>query len=374
MQLSRVNYFFIALSLVLSLCNEVYAQCKFHSESSVQSTVNLTIPLKVQNLTLGTEVPTGYIFYRDGYTPTNGEVIVVCTEAIPEVVNKQLTNTSLPLSDYNVAPFAGKVYETGVPGIGIAFDHPDYPFLAEGGEVFPYDEELYCGGWPTDCYVDPLVFYYSVVLLKTGPIHSGVINGADLPCAEQTMGTVDSRVTVVKTCFTGSLAITAETCEILQPDIAVNLGSHDISANLDSISDMPWVDFSIRLTNCPEFHGYGFYDSEYSQTQTDGFPNVISYNLTSMTSVINANKGIISIDDTLSDSASGVGIQIAAFIYDSYYNQSDYIPVSLGRWHGLYNEELSNLVINLAARYVFTKGEVKPGKANAKMVFTINYY
>ena len=370
MQMSKVNYFFISISLVLGLFNNVYAECTFNPESTVQNTLNFTIPLKTQKMTLGTELPLAS-FYIDWFDPIPAApVIIDCTEPLSEyeVIHKRLTS-SLALADDSHINFAGgvagKMRETGVPGIGVLV------ISSIGGQhAFPSEfDQVYCGPVSTQCVIDSQHMHrldFALQLYKLGPTSSGIINGSDLPCIEQSIASGASQLTITRACFTGSMVITAETCNIMQPDIIVNMGRHVIA---DNLSDMPLVKFNIDFANCPQFHGRRFTNFHHDLDSYVTTKNRFEYSFMPMTSIIDASNGIIAIDDTLVDSASGVGIQI--FYYSDQFDKYD--NVSFDRIN--YDIIEDEIKLGLAAKYVLTGpiDEVTPGKANAKVVFTINY-
>jgi len=259
MQMSKVNYFFISISLVLGLFNNVYAECTFNPDSTVKNTLNFTIPLKMPNMTLGTELGANTI-YTDWFAPIPAApVIFDCTEPVSNVIHERLI-TSLPLADDSnlhsnqLNIFAGKIHETGLPGIGVGVRAGIY-----GSQAFPSDyHRVSCGPVPTQCVIgsDYLEsFNFALHLFTLGPTASGIINGSDLPCLEQSVGSGASELIITRACFSGSMVIAAETCNIMQPDMTVNMGSHVIS---DNLSYMPLFKFNIDFANCPQFHVTGF--------------------------------------------------------------------------------------------------------------------
>ncbi|WP_419236366.1 fimbrial protein [Serratia fonticola] len=93
--------------------------------------------------------------------------------------------------------------------------------------------------------------------------------------------------------------------------------------------------------------------------------------LTPTTSVIDAANGIMAIDSSVSGAAAGVGIQIG-------WGNSSQTP-TLFNFAGeqtltLPKDGSPTIRVPLAARYIQTATSVSPGKANGKVVFTINYY
>jgi type 1 fimbria pilin len=178
--------------------------------------------------------------------------------------------------------------------------------------------------------------------------------------------------------FQGKVTISAPTCTT--PDVSVNLGSYEIGEHFRGLnSTTPWKDASIALTNCSTF--YGFYNSTNSplildyntlrKTSTSSLNNSVGVRLTPITKALDAANGVMAIDSTVSGAASGVGIQLG-------WGESTQAPTLFN-----FSEEQSlalpkdgspTIRIPLAARYIKTATTPTPGRANGKVVFTINYY
>lgn len=97
--------------------------------------------------------------------------------------------------------------------------------------------------------------------------------------------------------------------------------------------------------------------------------NSIGVRLTPVTSIIDSTNGIIGLDSSLPDAASGVGIQIGwgtppSVLFDLSQEKSLSLP----------KDGSTTINVPLSARYIQTSTTVTPGKANAKVVFLINYY
>jgi type 1 fimbria pilin len=228
-------------------------------------------------------------------------------------------------------------------------------------------------------------------LVKTGPLVPGnySISAANFPTVRQGLDVSQTSHTNAAAIsglplyywtfsFQGNITISAQTCTT--PDVNVNLGSYDIGEHFSTTNaTTPWVDASINLTNCPTF--YGFYNSTNApllmnyntgaSTTTTSLNNSVGVRLTPTTTVLDAANGIMAIDSMVSGAASGVGIQLGwgeSAQAPTLFNFSAEQNVTLPK------DGSSTIRIPLAARYIKTAANPTPGKANGKVVFTINYY
>jgi type 1 fimbria pilin len=291
-----------------------------------------------------------------------------------------------PLSGWNSAPFPGAVYQTNIPGVGVALS------WSSGGSavtttkyVFTFTNATFnivasSGGHS----INSPIRYLS--LIKIGNLVPGnyTIDAASLPSAKLFYDNPSNGLNVISGFpittniinFQGSLTITAPTCTT--PDVNVDLGTHEIHKTLTGKgSATPWVTSDIILTNCPIFHGY--YDNtrttvlfEYGNDNVqsaESLNNNIGIRLTPTTSIINGASGIMSLSAS-ADSATGVGIQIAAG--DS--GNPVLFNFAQERKQALPKDGTTTLKVPLVARYIQTEDRVTPGRADGKVTFTINYY
>lgn len=335
------------------------------------------ISLNSSPISVGVDMPVGSILYRAQYR-AGGSSGVTCDAPITQLegwVNYR--STPLPLSSWTGNGLGGKVYETGVPGIGVIItqlngDIPTY--------IFPIMENIFTGnGSITGLSVG---HGYTIWLIKTGPISSGTIYGSNLPTVQAyippTAGYTGFPLIIGTLSFTGSLIVINNTC--VTPDVNVELGSHDIREFTGIGSSTPWVASSIILNSCPPFRGYygkGNYSLQLtgSGAITDSGErtnNLLDVALTPGNAVINSQEGIMAVSTLTSDPvASGVGIQLgwggpAQAVPFNFGLNKVYIPT--------FNSSASSYEIPLSARYIQTDGKVLPGRADGKIVFTINYY
>lgn len=108
-----------------------------------------------------------------------------------------------------------------------------------------------------------------------------------------------------------------------------------------------------------------------SSTVTASTNNSIGVRLTPTTDVLDAVNGIMAIDSTIAGAATGVGIQLGwgdssqtPTLFNLATEQSMTLP----------KDGSPSIRIPLAVRYIQTAVNPTPGRANGKVVFTVNYY
>lgn len=334
-----------------------------------------SFPLQGGNITVGNELPVGSIIYRQNITSTKDYANAPhgsCDGSGPYTDRQYiyLTNTPQSLSSWQGGTFSGKIYNTNIPGIGVV--------IARGNTgVSPTAWE-----WYTDTRASiPHVQVWTtitMILIKTGNITPGSVNGSSLPTVTiRNDYTVANASTVVFTWkpytvkFSGSLKVISQTCSV--PDYTVQLDSWDISEIIPKGAS-EWRDASIKMTNCPRF--YGYIDNAFSTVHLTGAisglkytANAIGLKLSALYGNIDAAKGIIKLEPSI-NSAKGVGIQLASgnTATNTLFNLNNEQRISVS------NSASTSLTIPLVARYVKTDNNVTAGKADSKVIFTINYY
>ncbi len=217
--------------------------------------VEVNVPLNGLALAVARDQEDGAILYQQRIDDQNAAFDVACAnDATASGAERQwLSVTPLPKAAWNAgpytgpdggpyaspyaSPYAGHVYQTGVPGIGVAFTSVPgepwdriRPFVSVGARWHP---RLQAG----------------IVLIKTGPVSPGGIAGADLPTAELDIVSNGHTVTLARIRFVGRLAVVASTCAT--PDVAVPLGQHAAEAFAGKGTGTLWRSFSIDLRHCP---------------------------------------------------------------------------------------------------------------------------
>ncbi|WP_081082396.1 fimbrial protein [Burkholderia diffusa] len=327
----------------------------------------LVAPLNVNALTVGRDVPNGTVLYRQTVRPMSPRVTCSNVGTIATITkNFKLPTTPLPLANWNGSPYPGHVYQTGVPGIGIA--------LWYAGNPFPWTTTSdNCGGLTVSCNWTIETAQFDISVIKIGPVSPGVIQASNFPTVQIDWVT-DNTLTVQRTSFTGSINIVAQTCTT--PDVNVDMGAHQTRAFTGAGSATPWRDFSIQLQNCPAFYrSYAYVQNNDSATGWSSSvatnPNVLGFTLAPSTPIINPAQGIVGLSPAMSGpaTATGVGLQVAT---------ASNVPVS-------FNTVMSSGItptatsgasysIPLRARYIQTGSSAPtPGPANTSIMFTINY-
>lgn len=348
--------------------------CKFDSSNP---TGNLgliaTMPLSGGNLTVGRDVPVGAEVYRQTYSPSS-ELLVTCNGITTDVTERNyFSRLPLPSANWNSGPYAGKVYQSGVPGIGVA--------IWRGASVLPYDWNWgNCTGWTVTCTIRLYPFSNSmtVSLIKTGPVSAGTVNGANFPSIARDLIS-DTTLQAIRVNFVGSINIVSRTCST--PDVSVPMGTHIVNEFSGKNTFTPWIDFNIALNNCPAFNGYYQADGPIwtgsgSQGTVDNLNsrknNTLQVRLDPTLAAINPSQGILALNPSAqgnAPAATGVGLQVA---------DSNGGPLSLAILHASgitpRAQEGASYSIPLKARYIQTEDHVTAGPANATATFTIDYY
>ncbi|AHG19337.2 oxidoreductase [Chania multitudinisentens RB-25] len=376
----------LAAGLLMSISHSSWAvkSCALRSDMSPAS---LTVPLSPPVISAGADIPIGTIIYQGSWFDAPFMAVDCPSDGNVGVANWAVAILQAPyaLSGLNTGPFAGAVYQTSIPGIGVAISRYNNRAAATLGAMGYRDEDIEIGTLGGEVNFSGATRYIS--LIKIGPLTPGSysLSAASLPTASDNM--VNSRsgaaipglpIQLNRVTFQGNLTISTQTCTT--PDVTVGLGTHDIRDNFSGInSTTPWVDASISLTNCPTF--YGFYNQTNTTrmmnfttgvgTVSSSINNSIGVRLAPTTEVIDAANGIMAIDSTVPGAASGVGIQIGwgdssqtPTLFNFAAEQTQILP----------KDGSPTIRVPLAARYIQTATTPTPGKANGKVTFTINYY
>lgn len=354
------------IGLMLSiLSSTVLADCIFIDGTN---TVDRTVPLIGANITVGRDVPLGTVLFKQSFL--SSRLNVRCDVGIYNIVrDRKLTSIPLPLSSWSGAN-AGKVYESGVPGIGVYF-------FAEGQALPDANTFPNCGGGINFCNHFPDLAF-DLFLIKTGDVSPGTIQGALLPSMENDWIGPTNTLILQRVGFVGSMNVVSRTC--ITPDVNVPLGTHSIGEFSGVGSGTAWKTFNISLNNCPAFHGT-FPGNPQPQFDADGdviteqgrASNVLGFRLDPTDGMVDAANGIISLTPAPSGflpAATGIGIQIGTG--DAVPAP---VPLATIRSSGIATTatEGGSYVIPLSARYIQTASALTPGPANGAVVFTIDY-
>ncbi|MHC8308716.1 fimbrial protein [Pseudomonas sp. GT1P32] len=365
----------LALGGLLGLSQSVMATCV--NSGAVADRV---ISLQVANLTVGRDVPLGSRFYRQEFS-ANLPNSMLCTSASGGVTFEDRSRWvvgPMRLASWNTGPLAGKVYESGVPGIGVAF--------FAGGAWMPGASNIQytnCGtNNPCSVSLDGLSVSVLELVKISDVVGSGVISGNSFPAYEHFIYQDGASYPYLRSSFSGSINVVSRTCQT--PNVEVDMGVHKVSAFSQANSATPWKDFFITLNNCPTFYGTNpringnwavqFNTSNIPETRaTPSKSNSLQVNLTGTVPAVDTSLGILALNSAEAGSgwaATGVGIQVA---------DANGVPVQIGpnTWIpsgvATQSREGASYTIPLKARYLKTTGPVGAGQANATVHFTISY-
>ncbi|NBJ36118.1 type 1 fimbrial protein [Serratia fonticola] len=381
----------IGLLLLMSASNSAWAAVVCSPMNGSPRTDNVT--LSPSAISAGSDLPVGTVIYQGRWVSgSTGLSVMSCDSPTDTSMWLNIAWTvelaPLPLANWAGSPFGGAVYQTSIPGVGIAIsrnNNGDAAILGKPNYQFPADVNSLVTGGSYKPFLSNRTIY--VTLIKIGAITPGsyTLNATTLPTAALSVvnpinypATTGLPIKAYIIKFQGQLTVTAQTCTT--PDVNVNLGSYDTRQYFTRQgATTPWVDASITLTNCPTF--YGYYNAANSTLMFDysigsgqvanSTNNSIGVRLTPTTSVIDAANGIMAIDSTVPGAASGVGIQLGwgnssqtPTLFNFAAEQSVTLP----------KDGSPTIRVPLAARYIQTASGTSPGNANGKVTFTINYY
>ncbi len=345
----------LVLGGVLLLSGNAHADPGTCTFSSGSSGFSQQVPLS-GSLTIGRDLPVGAIIYTTLITSqSSGADYVACTATGDYNLVRSYVSTPYPLSSY-VSPTYGNVYQTSVPGIGVAVLTGNGATLPATVQTVPQSAGVNWSAGGANVF--------QMVLIKTGPVSPGTVTGSGLPVTQMTTGTNSLQIQLAS--FTGSINIAAGTC--VTTDVTVNLGTHKLSELTGVGSGTGLVNVPIQLNNCPAFYGQG-------QTVIGGVTvplgptaNTISFQVNPTTSVVNASQGVMALTSTGSGAATGVGIQMLnASGAPIQYGTATPSGLALSQVDG------ASYTINLQARYYQTAATTTAGQANGSATVTLIY-
>lgn len=360
-------YKFIALVCFLFSASVNAFFCQFAEGTKA---INVTLPLQGGDITVGPDTPNGTIVFRQYYKPAYPPTIWcdAAPSALSVYYDYSYTSNPYPLSTSTAGVFAGKVYQTNIPGIGVVAWY--------SGNAFPYRRLTYniAAGY---AYVRQEMPEFDISLVKTGDISPGRVLGSALPSvAIKFLIPGQSEIMMVNANFSGQLNVLSQTCTT--PDVYVPMGTYKLSESFTGVGSVTdWKNASVVLRDCPRF--YGTLDSDQSNWASDDGTasagnfkqNTIKLQLTPNTELIDAVNGIIGVKKH-SGSASGVGVQLAKG------NVGDTSPALVNinqvSTYTMPNGENTTWRVPLLARYIQTADSVTPGRADASVTFTVSYY
>lgn len=305
------------------------------------------------------DMPVGSEIYRIRVaSPADvGNAGIVCSASENFYWSFAYADASYPESS-GASPYGGRMYETNLPGVSVVY-------LASKGFPYQYTPGVYSEMLLKD---SPLTIEF--VLIKTGAVQPGAILGANLPAAVFSGGQSGDMHEFLRYRLNGQITVTVPTCQIQTPDKVVQMGNHLISGTFTRIgATTAWEDASIRLINCPTF--YGSRGRSESLTYYGIAPvktNIWALSLQPVFGTLDDTQGIISIDSSGTESASGIGIQLA-----TAQNESSFIRLSAELSGDFPTDGMASMTIPIFARYIQTETHVTPGRADSSIIYQLEY-
>lgn len=358
------------LWLLLAFSPSSWASCAFSQDAgALKAMKTYTIPLS-GSISVPADIPIGREIYRLKVSLANqGKVKVDCTSAGQFYSGFSYLTTPSPVSTYS-----STVYETGVPGIGVKFTRgnnaADFPSTTTSTVCISVKSCLYLDGWPAES---------RFTLVKTAStVTPGTVLASKLPTAIYAYGQNGNMVNIYKISLTGSLQVTAPTCNItpVSQSMTVNMGKHLNTDFTGKGSATGWKKASIQLINCGQFFGNtrpGYFSGTLdgdSYTPIALLSNFLTVTLTprnGTASTTDAANGIMKIDEYASK-ATGVGIQLS-----STESTSGLINLTSGISQNLPKTGTSTVTIPLYARYIQTENSVTAGIADGRLEYIISH-
>lgn len=344
--------------------------------------INITFPFSVARLT-GSAEPVGSTLYSGMLINTLG-VGISCDSPVAEGGHQvfiSYESTPLGLWMGDIGQYSGKIYNTGVEGIGFVVRPMDPGvFGSYDGDAAPVTGIRFWGGQGGEAsgasgHILPALDY---VFIKTGPINYGTIDGALLPTVvvDIKAGNLDLRLFRMN--FSGTITINKPTCHSTETNKVVALGTWHLRdfANVGDVSS--WVDSGLTMVCDDAFWGGsgGTYDVQFEMADslniirktysTPSSDNTWAVRFSSSTGLIDATQGIIALDSSNGDNATGVGIQLS-----SSADAAGIMDLTTG-WGGTIDLGSSTFHIPIFARYIRT-GDITAGSANGKVIYTVDY-
>lgn len=342
--------------------------------NGIQAAVGV-MPLQISAITVGRDVPVGAVVYRQQFNMAAGQApILECLIAPYQQWAEMTVESSQGLANVPSGTYANKVYQTSIPGLGVAFGNSDGVLPRESAKRWTICTSGFSCLVPFDRPSN-----FELILIKLGDVTPGVLVGSTLPVVSLFGNFGDARMLGFRMGISGSIQIVSRTCST--PPVSVPMGTHQIKKFTGINSDTGWTNFSIALNNCPAFNGQfstngpGWLSQSGlspSGTGTSGIreSNTLQFRIDAIRTASNSGNGVLSLDPGAAGSApaaTGVGVQVAS-------SNGTPLPLATNQASGLILRATeSSYSIPLRARYLQTGSQVTPGPANASATFTIIY-
>lgn len=361
---------FLTCSLFLSIISaQAFASCTFRTNTGDQTTTkSFTMPIS-GTISVPPNTPVGKEIYRQNVNLANpSATFIYCTTAGQYYYSFQYLTTPITPPTYSSV-----VYNTNISGIGIKFSTS----ILSAGDFPATAASPTCTSAASSCgwvYGFTAPSWFS--LIKTADtIAPGTLQASSLPSVVYSLGQSGNMVNIYKISLSGSLQITAPTCNITpaSQSMTVNMGKHDIADFTGKGATTEWKNASIQLANCGQFFG----NSQGGNTMATFNGTVVTYNsltnnylsitLSPLNGIQDAAKGIMKIDAS-SGSASGVGIQLS-----TTESTSGLVNLSTPVTQSLPKDGTQSITVPLYARYIQTENSIVAGNANGRLEYVITY-
>lgn len=376
------NYLLLCLLILTAVSKSSHATAWGTDCSYDTKIFNITIP-SGQKISIDPNAPVGTVFYEYHVPAKSGLNFKCQTPAsyytregyVYGVGGQTVAMSGAGLVSQNGSTY--QVYKTNVPGVGLV--------AWFGGNAFPY-------WWGKNSiftniildYTNSIAMEFDIDIIKYGDIPAGagtikidstVISSINwtsrISNSSNTSRLPNGEITLARFVFSSStFDIVTGTCDT--PDVAVSLGNHVLgnSSNREGGKfATPWIDASIRLTNCPVFYGTGGRSNKNSVRNNVMTVTLVPNNVTT------SSQGIMPVD-TGSSAATGMGIQLAYGTAAS----PQLVDFSAGKGTKTYtmsSTQGSAYTIPLVARYLQTASNISnigAGNANGKVTYLIDYH
>ena len=369
----------VAIALLWAVANPAFAiSCSYMY--GIQPAKG-SMPFQASAISVGREVPVGTEVYRQTYRARSGQTVTLdCLYAPFQMSTEWTVDASSGMAAWSTGQYANKVYKTSIDGLGAVFNstggllprrtstqpstctsgnHCQVPFANPSTNTGPANFEL--------------------ILIKIGAVTPGVLSGSSLPIVSLFGNFGDARMLGFQMGISGNLQIVSRTCST--PDVSVPMGTYTSKDFTGINSATGWKDFSIRLNDCPAFHGTltkiaasWLSDSGNSPggTGTTGVREInrLRYRIDPVGTVASLGNGVLGLDRGAPGgppSAAGIALQIGS------QGTSTLFLATLQSSDLTLSDSERSYSIPLRARYLQTGSRVTPGPANASATFTISY-
>lgn len=338
--------------------------------------VALTAPFSITRLT-GSSEATGTPLYSGEIIPYLNARVSCTSPMVANGIVEVYEYESAPLGLWagDIGMYSGKIYNTGLDGVGLVVVE-----IGNENNVAPMERVIPIGSGATSASMTGMNFVY-YRLIKTGPLSYGTIDGTQLPVLKYHLriddGTI-SKIDVFSVNFSGIISVNKPTCHATETDKVVQLGTWDKNSFANVGDASSWVDSSLNMVCDDAFYGSGGEYNFMFENDSDGnvfisssdskanSSNVWGVRFTSSTGLIDATQGIIALDSSNGDNATGVGIQLSAST-----NVAGIVDLTTG-WSGTIGLGSSAFRVPIYARYIRT-GDITAGSANGKVIYTVDY-